>query len=390
MATNIKIYAIVTHDGDGTGAAVSPAQIQSAVTEANKAWQSTGIQFTFDPADFEQVNDELLHHDTTPGDYWANAKERSRVATQHHGHVVIFIRDYIEQTTAGENLSGGGDFVALTKPPGPILGHELGHYFHCTHTFSLEAKLEDAELPLPVPQQIEILRARQIAAIRSHVLSGHPKADGLAVFDGDGPRVPDTPADDSGQIFHFLNGSNSGGPIGECPISVDFGDNTPPTTYVLKPDRSNVMSYFPITAAMHFSAGQQSFIRASLANGNRKHLIEGKAWPTTPTTNRRLHRPSSAGVPTGWICSPAARMGVSATRSGNPRDGGPARQAGAIWADRSSARRPRSAGGRDESICSPAAPTGRSTTRSGNPPGGGPARPIGPTWADGSPARRPR
>jgi len=141
------------------------------------------------------------------------------------------------------------------------LAHEMGHYFHLSHTFG--------------PGPNTIVAAAQM--IKKAVESGKfTKSDGALVFDGDrGTGVLDTPPDPRGGVMAEVNGGNACGPVDTAKVQVIFGDGTK-KTYSLTPDRQNLMSYFQACAdtnSARLSKEQIKRAEKSMETGNRKHLV---------------------------------------------------------------------------------------------------------------------
>jgi hypothetical protein len=302
----IPIYAVRTADDDGSNAAyVTASKVQSLVAGVNLIFAAVGIQFTFDSAqDFPPVvNDTLLNQDCTlrrsdltnqhvepTCDAVPHAHAREAFAVQHNDHVVIFFRwgtqfqwnaalgSWQAEKATGASSSHCALRVRTTAGGGSAaaLAHELGHYFNCLHTFR------------PEPTTV----ADAAASIKNYVLnSGVPKNMGLDVFDGD--ELPDTPPDAGRYVFVEVYGDKCA-PSSGIPILVDYYPDLP-RSYLLNPDRNNIMSYFfGCPGIKHFSPMQIARIRASLEGGNRSHLIGGqrgayvteeyeKTWPTNAT-----------------------------------------------------------------------------------------------------------
>ena len=88
------------------------------------------------------------------------------------------------------------------------------------------------------------------------------------------PTIDDTPPDPRGAIWKEVHGSKCG-PEDELSFWVDFGDGTEPTTYVLRPQRWNIMSYFKgCPGPKGITRGQANEARRCLLEEeNRRHLI---------------------------------------------------------------------------------------------------------------------
>jgi hypothetical protein len=278
----IPIYAVRTADDDGTHAAtVTAAKVQQLVANANPLFAPAGIQFTFDPAqDFPPItNNTLLNQDCTllaplprgetvkratvpVCDDVPNANARDAYAVQHNSHVVVFFRwgtivNWNEGTGAWELLpatqgasSSCGVRVRLTAGggSGTFLAHELGHYFHCAHTFG------------PQPETL----AEATTVLQKYIAAYAPEPNQAArAFDGDG--LDDTPPDPGPDLFVDVYGNQCA--IDGVSVPINY-----PYLAILNPDRTNVMSYFNCPGTKHFSPQQIDRIRAAVLSGNRAHF----------------------------------------------------------------------------------------------------------------------
>ncbi len=307
---HIRIHAILCANDDGSGGAAGVNAINAdflveGIDRLNTIYLSTGIQFDYDPtADFERIDDSLLNLDfTVPPDLdytqpetqpplskdeirglqERHANRRQEVAGQHCNRMVFLFCDgnmlsydpalgwiIVKRSYAfsGSNLK----YIAMPTNRGNyqwwanLAGHETGHYFHQRHTHGFTPKtVADAAI-----------------IIKANVEAGHPIDDGLDIFDGDINIVTDTPADVGPAIFKDAHGH-------ACTVNnivdipVDFGGAIGTKIYPLEPDRGNPLSYFKgcLNIPMQFSNEQIDFMRDSIENGNRHHLID-----VTECTNR--------------------------------------------------------------------------------------------------------
>ena len=249
----------------------------------------------------------------------AHLLERQGIAEQFRGRMVVFFCDgnslvykqgtgwtIIDRTFAfsGQDL----EFVGMSAVKSPdltahayLFAHESGHYFHLAHTHASEftikadvkkAILDDKDLSAD-EKNAAILKEFVDAAgkaIREYVDQGHGRAQGADVFDGDNVDsstpvepgthvVSDTPPDPSWELLHYANtvagGFDCCGSVGSASIPV-FSDRP---DYVLRPDRSNAMSYFKgcTNFTQQFSPDQRAGIRTSMEKKNRSHLIHRPA-----------------------------------------------------------------------------------------------------------------
>ncbi len=303
----VHVHAILCANDDGSGGtsdhnAVDALYIEKLIEATNIIYSNTGIQFVYDhTSNFEQLNSSLLNLDfTIPADLnlygdeehppltdkeikklsEIHSHERQRIGKMYHhkmvllfcdGNMLIYDKQWkiIPRTFAfsGSNL----DFVALPTHKGSIQGfanllaHEIGHYFHLQHPhkiFDFNGKQRHPENLMEISK-----------LIKNYVnLQNNNIAEGLNVFDGDGYN--DTPPDASNEIFKSVYGSDGDcGLKNQIPIPIIF-DNGSSHTYILSPDRGNVMSYFKhcINFKMHFSQEQIQHMKKSIYEKNRWHL----------------------------------------------------------------------------------------------------------------------
>jgi len=218
----------------------------------------------------------------------------------HKGRLVIFFR-YGTSVSWDQNkkkwivgwatfaFSGSEhQFVAMNQGTELLLlDHEMGHYFHLGHTHSGATELADADKqkypdpdhnPADKEGRLEVLRAKVVEVIRNFVDDqNHPADTGLNALDAD--QLSDTPPDPGPQIFEY----EFGAPCSPMGLAIEVPLKSGARTYVLDPDRDNVMSYFfRCSGNKHFSPQQIDRIRAAVENPNfppgtesRHHLIEG-------------------------------------------------------------------------------------------------------------------
>ena len=302
----IRIQAIATANDDGSqGSSVTASALTTPIQEANVIFAAAGVEFLYDPAkDFMSVNNTVLNnthtilgdlkeftdpHHEPPLTKDPNTKARTNLADRYPQKLVVYFSFGTQlyfntglghwDTQARTDGSSGwdGPYVSLDHnlPSGTSLAHELGHYFQLSHPFASN------------PQN------KEEAAQTIHdyvVVDGHPREDGLDVFDGDRYSVGDTPPDARGTIIAKENPSISDvnlaacGPIGTVHIPVGFDDGTKQHPqhhtkhYALTPDRSLVMSYFKgCSGPKKFSPDQVTRIRKGLETGIRHRLISLRA-----------------------------------------------------------------------------------------------------------------
>lgn len=294
---SIQLVAVRTADSDGSDAnQISNDEIVDLVAEANGIFAEAGIQFSFDPdTDVVNVSNTLLNNDCTipegvdatnpqkkpPCHKTPNRNARENYALNlYDGKVVVFFRsggpEIVYSAAEGRwTNAGAGTFsfssscahyLAFGDYPDNetdlpqrdrLLGHELGHYFHCAHTFG------------PTPDTIDEVEEK----IRAYVegpSTNRPKSEGLNAFNGDG--LSDTPPDPGPNLWTEVYGDrcDATNPV----VTVDWKESSGSTKYTLAPDRGNPMSYFmSCPPADHFSPQQIAKMRNAVEDLNRGVLI---------------------------------------------------------------------------------------------------------------------
>lgn len=302
----IRLQVFKTANDDGSDAAtVSQSRIASRVTRANEIYQSAGIEFLFQPStNLVTLNSTLLNKDFTlfddpakytskdtkpPHDAKVHAQARTRLASLYPRRLVLFFTHrtklkydenagYWVVARRGGSSSWASLYVHMPGNGGDstLLAHEVGHYLQIRHTHRGGIR-SVAEAASSIKKYVEN--------------SGHPKSEGLDVLDGDRVWVSDTPADAAGTIF-VAEGLDQCGSVGQLTIPVQFTDGSS-KSYVLAPDRSNIMSYFkgcPGPKTVSSQQGQR--VRDGLEIGLRHRLVSLEANALTGT----VHRRGSAGA----------------------------------------------------------------------------------------------
>jgi hypothetical protein len=147
--------------------------------------------------------------------------------------------------------------------------------------------------------------------VRDYVAGGAAKADGDDAFDGDRGTVNDTNPDPGTAFWASVKNGNhcAASPGGDTyNLPVTFPDNTT-QSYLLQPDRTNIMSYFYGCSGFTFtsSPGQRARAVSAVTVKNRRQLIGltpnyvefstqfSDSWASGSTTimpftlNRRAH-----------------------------------------------------------------------------------------------------
>lgn len=299
---HVRVHAILCTNDDGSGGgsmphAVNAEYLKDLIVATNAVYECAGIQFLYDPdRDFERIADTRLNLDFIVPEglnYYlpkdqpplseaeavelgaAHSEARRRIGLQHrHKMVLLFCEGnclYFDDSLNKWTLiprtwafSGSDcEYVALPTGQGDVrsfaylVAHETGHYYHQPHTHGWQ------------PKTI----AEAAGFIRTAVENGtYTREDGLKVFDGDG--WPDTPPDPGNTLFDTVYGLSGCGLEDSLDIPVEFSDGTT-RKYVLKPDRTNALSYFKhcTNFTLTFSPMQIAGMRLSLEQENRWHLI---------------------------------------------------------------------------------------------------------------------
>jgi hypothetical protein len=234
-------------------------------------------------------------------DYVPNTRRRESVADQHLGKIVVYIGEGLRPKFDDDKgewqlkwrgyhySSGEGGYLAF-RPESNILklAHELGHYFHLPHPFGAELGTV-ADAAMLIREYVEGRARAANKGIPPAKISTQFIDDGLAVLDGDRVAVTDTPPDVGQGIFQSSGKDPCNQAHGKLDIPVTFSTGQK-HTYVLEPDRENIMNYWDQTCRglpARITASQANRVRHALEIGNRKHLI------TAPPT-RWLPPPPSA------------------------------------------------------------------------------------------------
>jgi len=308
----LRVLFVRLADDDGSKAStLTKANAQAAIVAANTIFRANGGDVMFEMApesDFSTViRNTTMNHDcllqpgwneTTigsqtredvngdgsvdGGDYRAMCNDASVVAARNAyallrpNRLVVYSRggsEYVRWAKTHYVLkyaSGGhsGENLLYVAMPhsfggGPLLGHELGHYFHLPHTFGWDSYVAESRLDA----------AKKI----SDWVATHPNEDPLGCFDGDRRIVPailDTPPDAGGTVLEEANGDKCDPVNGSVSFVVNVGGVQ--KTVQLTPDRHNIMSYFySCQWSFHFSRNQYTIVDNSIAAGNRHPLTVG-------------------------------------------------------------------------------------------------------------------
>jgi hypothetical protein len=273
MSPKIFVHAIVTEPGY-----VDKTAVEGMLAGASQVYSPIGL--TFELASLEETSDPVLSKDQgssvkTSGPPMDIELDRTARAARYPGRVVVFFRPVKNDTDykAANYSSSWGEFVVMEGTSGTGFAHEVGHYLHLGHTFN-----EDAMNQLYAKNTAEGYEAAKKLAAQLIQSAG-----GLQIFDGDFPAVKDTPPDPGPPLFQpsgYTVGGSAVNPNEHCSgtLSLVVGSKT----YVLAPDRANIMSYFMGCPGNHnISPDQGKIVQAAFTSGNRRHLVKG-ASPESP------------------------------------------------------------------------------------------------------------
>jgi hypothetical protein len=319
---NVKVHAIYTNSK------VDDQMVKQMLIETNliyKAKNQAATGVNFELASSEKDSDPALIKEGPTGGVGINFHlARQARAARYPGKVVVIFR------SGGNQSSTWADYVVMGDADFRFFAHEVGHYLHLGHTFSDSIKDQF------VAAGYEASKTIAIELIQN--------SGGLGVFDGDAgdpdapegdgfARVGDTPPDPAPPLFQ-PPGTSGQECQGTGKLSLVVGEKT----WVLEPDRTNVMSYF---MACNFtktvSPHQRRVIGRVLASGNRRHLVngaspEGPASVVTPVDkfihvfargdDRRIYRNVWNGtVWSGWQTDIGAGTFVSGPAAVVTKDG---------------------------------------------------------------------
>ena len=266
--------------------------IVALINRLNKVMSHTVFHFVFDPKkDLEEICDVELNTDKK------THMERERLSRKNPDKITLIFRD------GNNSYSGAGSYyVVLSKNimrHPTKLAHELGHYFHLSHTFPIEVvdvqALRDKGLYKKAKKAKEDIKKGKLLDIK-HLLElirhyveveKHPVDEGLKALeifmDGDKEKVHDTPYDLGAKIFDTY----PGGPCAKKPraeLKVNFSNGSQKTYYYEPRTRSNIMSYFDSCFGIkkyHFSEDQKKVMYRASDHGNRIRLFRGKDWDSS-------------------------------------------------------------------------------------------------------------
>ncbi|HWB74439.1 MAG TPA: hypothetical protein VG755_05780 [Nannocystaceae bacterium] len=308
----VQVQFVRTADTDGASpSTLTKAGALAAIAEANEIWQRNGgiIEFVLDPRTKfgEVVKDTLLNRRciVKAGETAASIAANTNADLDGDGKPAtdadknLLCSTYasgIRRTAFGAErgdrivvLSGGGNqkvkFVDghwnLVKAGGGganpkgtyitighsahdnLLAHELGHYFHVSHTFE--------------SQPTTIADAR---ALIEKYAAANPTHDPADAFNGDmrsNYPVHDTPPDPSIALFVAVHGTQCDPAKGTIDIPrVNIGGSS--RTIRLAPDRRVITGYYKgCDFDFYLTAQQLVNVRTALLEGNRRDLVDADA-----------------------------------------------------------------------------------------------------------------
>jgi hypothetical protein len=125
----------------------SEAQIENGLVNANKYWESTGLQF--DISSFEYISDDKIYDPDGLFDFWRIMSKSQKLAKETHAYPVFFVDSivYMGKTVGGISTTPsmplgfqyGTSISSIMKTDhscGHALAHELGHAWNLWHVWS--------------------------------------------------------------------------------------------------------------------------------------------------------------------------------------------------------------------------------------------------------------
>lgn len=269
----IKVHAIYT---DFT---VHDQEVKQMLADTNSIYLSNNPSVSFELSSSEQIFDSALIQEEPTGGVGVNFHlARESRAVRYPGKLVVIFRS---NPPYGSHGSSWADYLVMTGVSGLDFAHEVGHYLHLGHTHN-DTALGDLDAAN---------RDHGIAAAKSLAIDMIRISGGLGVFDGDAgdPDAPevgfamvgDTPPDPGPALFqptyYDKDGKESANAIVDEECSGTLSLVVDGKTFLLAPERTNVMSYFKhcknVTHTV--SPHQRRVIERALTGGNRRHLTSG-------------------------------------------------------------------------------------------------------------------
>jgi hypothetical protein len=286
---SLNVLVVRTCNDDGSHCTTATqAETQSSLDSTNTIHQrsGSGIKFVLDPQnDFTAtVNNTLLNTDcivpsgvvpeniTDPKEDKDKVCDTTQPALQRTAYALLFPHSLVvfargqAQGAAFDKAAGhwtiavptGGysgcdsNFVVMRKnfagSDPTSFAHESGHYLCSPHTFS--------HAPTTVADAATIIRDY----VEKNKIDRNNATLVLRVFDADwNVPIHDTPPDPGDGLFAKVNGNKCDPNKPTVSVPVTFSDHKT-KTYVLKPARDNIMSYFkgcpPPAFKQHFTPDQ--------------------------------------------------------------------------------------------------------------------------------------
>ncbi len=285
---DIRIQAVkVTDTGGGRAPTFTGADVLAFIqSHLNPIYAPAFVRFVFDPAtDVATVADTILNTvsagtATATQAGWANS-----VGARWPGKMVVFLRHGGYATPDGGSYSSGiANHVMFRNFPadaGFLLAHETGHYIGLDHTFPGSGGATLA------------------------TMTTWAQNNTLWMLDGDG--LSDTPWDPGVDAWAGMGWPN----CGPNDLIVIPGTGT---SYVVKPDRKNVMGYF-FCEPGHVSPQQIEKVRSNLASALRRYLTQA----FTASAPQELVHWIGKCVTAPTLFGPGARVTVSTCTNTTPQ-----------------------------------------------------------------------
>jgi len=315
----LRVLVVRTCNDDGTHCSLATqADVQAGLDATNEVHRrsGSGIKFIIDPqTDFngfinrtglnadclvpsgvvpEQVKKQDVNGDGKIDDADSKlicdstvpAAERTAFALKYPHSVVAYARGQARgpkwdpaaghwtlAVPSGGYSSCNGAFVAVRTDfgGGTFFAHESGHYLCSPHTFG--------SAPADMLGAAKLIKDY----VEKNNIDRNNASTVLKIFDPDcsNSKICDTPPDPGPTLFQTVYGDPCDPAHGTISVTVTFSNNQT-KTYVLKPARDNVMSYFkgcpPPAFLQHFTRDQVKQHIATIM-GKRRALLEAERSP---------------------------------------------------------------------------------------------------------------
>ncbi len=316
---NLSVQFVRLADDDGSNASsLTRAGAQASVDTANEIWRRNGgdIEFKIHPAsNFDgHVRSTLLNHDCilAPGQTSATIAsnnngdlngdgqtgksddaevlcrkaatkaERLAYGLARADRIVVLSRRGYEKvkwdskdkhwqftTSSGGSSSAVASYINMpaTMGSGTLFAHEVGHYLHVLHTHG-----PNTETLAAVRKAVEKWVAKNPDKDPAQALDGDANATGSKAAQ----RVFDTPPDPASTVWASVFGSACD--PDDDTLQIPYKQGGVVKSVTVRPDRSNVMSYFKscTNLTQKLTKEQLALARKALNLGNRQALWKTK------------------------------------------------------------------------------------------------------------------